>query len=215
MTQQTSLLQGVQRGTQSTFLIAGGKNIWIDPIQLRNEEPKADIVFITHAHGDHLSASDIGKVIKAETVVVGPPDCIARAPVDDSKKIAVAPGENRTIEGVSVQVVPAYNIDKPFHPRSNNWVGYIIDVDGRKLYHAGDTDRIPEMKEFQTDVAMLPVAGTYTMTAEEAAAAINEDIKPKLAVPMHYGFAVGSDADAEKFKSLVSDAEVQILPPSL
>jgi L-ascorbate metabolism protein UlaG (beta-lactamase superfamily) len=214
MTEQNSLLHGVTRGTQSTLLIANGKNIWIDPFQVSNGNTKADLLFITHAHGDHLSASDIQKVIKPETLVVGPPDCIARAPVDDSKKMAVAPGETHTIEGIEVEVVPAYNVDKPFHPRSNNWVGYIINVGGRRVYHAGDTDRIPEMKNMRTDVALLPIGGTYTMDAQEAAAAINEDIKPRMAVPMHYGAVVGSDADAQRFKALVQ-GDAEILPPSL
>ena len=188
--------------------------MWIDPFQVTNGDPKADVLLITHAHGDHLSDADMQKVIKPETIVAGPPDCIAKAPVDDSKKIALAPGDRRTIEGIDVEVVAAYNIDKPFHPKSNNWVGYIVNVGGRRIYHAGDTDRIPEMKNFQTDVAFLPIGGTYTMTADEAAAAANEDIKPKIAVPMHYGAVVGTDADAERFSELCS-TDVQILKPSL
>src|SRR3989304_528160 len=113
MTQQATLLQGVKRGTQSTLLISNGKNIWIDPFRVTNGDPKADILFITHAHGDHLSLADMQKVVKAETVVVGPPDCIGGAPVDASKKVAVAPGDRRTIEGLDVEGVPAYTIDKP------------------------------------------------------------------------------------------------------
>ncbi len=146
MTQQATLLQGVTRGTQSTLLVTNGKVLWIDPFQVTHGDPKADVLLITHVHGDHCSTGDMQKVMKPETVVVGPPDCIAKAPVDEAKRIAVAPGERPTIEGISIEVVPAYNIDKPFHPKANNWVGYIIDLGGRKLYHAGDTDRIPEMK---------------------------------------------------------------------
>ena len=215
MTQQATLLQGVTRGTQSTLLVTNGKVLWIDPFQVSHGDPKADVLLITHAHGDHCSTGDMQKVLKPETVVVGPPDCIAKAPVDEAKKIAVAPGDKPTIEGISIEVVPAYNIDKPFHPKVNSWVGYIIDLGGRKLYHAGDTDRIPEMKTMQTDVAFLPIGGTYTMTAEEAAAAVNEDIKPKVAVPMHYGAVVGSDADAQRFRELCTETEVQVLTPSL
>ena len=129
--------------------------------------------------------------------------------------MAVAPGDRRAVEGFSIEVVPAYNIDKPFHPKANNWVGYIVEVAGRKLYHAGDTDRIPEMKTMRTDVAFLPIGGTYTMTAEEAAAAVNEDIKPKVAVPIHYGAVVGSDSDAQRFRELCTVSEVQVLTPSL
>jgi L-ascorbate metabolism protein UlaG (beta-lactamase superfamily) len=215
VTQQQTLLQGIKRGTQSTLLIANGKTIWVDPFGVSNADPKADVLFITHAHGDHLSTGDIQKVIKAETVVVGPPDCVAKAPVDESKKVSVAPGESRTIEGISVEVVAAYNIDKPFHPKANNWVGYVFNLGDRRVYHAGDTDRIPEMKSIETDVAFLPVGGTYTMNAEEAAAAVNEDIKPKMAVPMHYGAVVGSEGDARRFVELCSAAEGQVVAPSL
>src|SRR5439155_13952585 len=196
------------------LLVTNGKVLWIDPFQVTNGDPKADVLLITHAHGDHLSDADMQKVIKPETIVAGPPDCIAKAPVDDSKKIALAPADRRTIEGIDVEVVAAYNIDKPFHPKSNNWVGYIVNVGGRRIYHAGDTDRIPEMKNFQTDVAFLPIGGTYTMTADEAAAAANEDIRPKIAVPMHYGAVVGTDADAER-RSEPCSTDVQVVKPSL
>jgi L-ascorbate metabolism protein UlaG (beta-lactamase superfamily) len=214
MTQQATLLQGVTRGTQSTLLVTNGKVLWIDPFQVTQGDPKADLLLITHAHGDHCSVGDMRNVIKPETTVIGPPDCIAKAPVDETNKIAVAPGDRKTVEGFSIEVVPAYNIDKPFHPRANNWVGYIISAAGGRLYHAGDTDRIPEMKTFQADIAFLPIGGTYTMNAEEAAAAASEDIKAKLAVPMHYGVVVGSDADAQRFSELCS-ISVEILRPSL
>jgi len=208
------LLKGVTKGAQSTFLIQGGKVIWIDPFQLATADlPKADVLFITHAHGDHLSAGDQAKILKPGTIVVGPPDCVAPVAVPDAQKIVVAPGDSITVEGIPVEVVPAYNIDKAYHPRSNNWVGYILTVDGRRIYHAGDTDRIPEMKNFRVDVAMLPVGGTYTMGAEEAAAAVNEDIKPQAAVPIHYT-VVGSEADAERFSQL-ANVPVTIFKPSL
>ncbi|MFA7248119.1 MAG: MBL fold metallo-hydrolase [Dehalococcoidia bacterium] len=215
MTQASDLLHGVTKGAQSTFLITNGKVIWIDPFRLSGSgDPKADILFITHAHGDHLSTDDMRKVIKPETIAVGPPDCIAQVPVPDDKKYPVAPGETHTIEGVHVEVVPAYNIDKPYHPRSNNWVGYVIEVAGRRLYHAGDIDRIPELKNIRADVVMLPVGGTYTMGPEEAAAAVREDLKPRLAVPIHYT-VVGSEAEAQRFKELCDEGIVQILQPSL
>jgi L-ascorbate metabolism protein UlaG (beta-lactamase superfamily) len=207
-------LHGISKGPQATFLIVDGRNIWIDPVQVNSTEPKADVLFITHAHGDHLSAADISKVATANTIVVGPPDCIASAPVDESKKMAVAPGQTITVEGINVEVVPAYNIDKPFHPKENNWVGYIFEVNGRRIYHAGDTDRIPEMKDFRADVALVPVGGTYTMTAAEAAAAVNEDIKPQFAVPMHYTM-VGSEADAQAFVQALSGVQGQVMQQTL
>jgi L-ascorbate metabolism protein UlaG (beta-lactamase superfamily) len=214
MTELATLLQGVTRGTQSTLLVTNGKVLWVDSFQVDHGDPKADVLLITHAHADHCSPGDVQKVMKPGTVVVGPPDCISKVPVDEANKIAVMPGDRRTLDGFSIDVVPAYNIDKPFHPKANNWVGYIVSVGGRRIYHAGDTDRIPEMKTFETDVAFLPIGGTYTMNAQEAAAAASEDIKPKIAVPMHYGAVVGSDADAQSFSELCTTS-VAILTPSL
>ena len=214
MAQSSDLLKGVTKGAQSTFLITNGKTIWIDPFQLAAAEyPKADLLFITHAHGDHLSAADLEKVLKPETIAVGPPDCLEKVPVPDAQKVIVAPGDMKTIEGVPVEVVPAYNIDKPFHPRENNWVGYVLDLGGRRIYHAGDIDRIPELKHIHADVVMLPVGGNYTMGADEAAAAVNEDLKPSLAVPIHYT-VVGSEADAQRFAELCN-VPVEVMPPSL
>ena len=215
MTQPHDLLHGVAKGPQSTFQIADGKIIWIDPFRIGDgDHPKADIVFITHAHGDHLSGSDLRKVIKPETIAVGPPDCVSQVPVPDDKRIVVAPGETHTIAGITVEVVPAYNLTRQGHPRGNNWVGYVLNLDGRRVYHAGDTDRIPEMKDIRADVVMVPVGGTYTMDAAEAAAAVNEDLKPSVAVPMHYT-VVGSEADAELFAQLVTVGIGQVMPHTL
>lgn len=214
MTDDRELLEGITKGAQSTFLIVMGKNVWIDPFQITVTEPKADVLFITHAHGDHLSVADMSKIVTANTIVVGPPDCIASAPVPENKKMAVAPGQTITVEGIEVEVVPAYNIGKPFHPRENNWVGYVLQVGDHRVYHAGDIDRIPELKNIHADVAFVPVGGTYTMNAAEAAAAVSEDLKPKLAVPIHYT-VVGSDADAEAFVKALDGVEGRILKPSL
>jgi L-ascorbate metabolism protein UlaG (beta-lactamase superfamily) len=114
----------------------------------------------------------------------------------------IEPGQRIDLgNGVIVEAYPAYNVDKDFHPKANGWVGYVVEVGGRRVYIAGDTDRIPEMKGIRCDVAFLPVGGTYTMTAEQAAAAA-KDISPKLAVPMHWGNIVGTRADAERFVEL-------------
>jgi len=168
---------------------------------------KADIIFITHGHYDHFSPEDLAKIQKDGTTFVAPNDVAAQI---KGKVIAVEPGKSYSVGKLKIQTVPAYNIDKKFHPKANKWVGYIITLsNGEKIYHAGDTDFIPEMKSIKTDIAMLPCGGTYTMTAQQAADAANA-FKPKLLIPMHYGSIVGSVADAELVKKLYK-GETKIL----
>lgn len=190
---------------QSSFRIEDGDyQIYIDPWKMPKGLPKADVIFITHAHFDHYSQEDIDKLSHAGTHVVAPRDV---AHENGKKAKAVAPGDKFDIDGLKVQAVPAYNVDKSFHPRGNRWLGYVIELsNGTRVYHAGDTDRIPEMDSIQADIAIFPVGGTYTMNAAEAAVAANA-INPKVAIPMHYGAVAGSDADAEEFAKLAK-AEV-------
>jgi len=117
-------------------------------------------------------------------------------------------------DGVKIEVVPAYNVGKQFHPKGNDWVGYIIDAKGKRIYHAGDSDFIPEMKSIKADIILLPIGGTYTMTPEEAAEAANTINPSILAVPIHFGEIVGTKADAEKFKALCK-CDVKILEKSI
>jgi len=184
---------------QSTLLFQNGKRVWFDPWRLTAGVPLADIIFITHAHGDHLSSEDVERIRTQGTVLIGPPDCLE--PLKGANKRVVKPGDELQVEGFNVKVVPAYNLEKPFHPKANNWVGYLVEIGGAVYYSAGDTDRIPELKAIKADVAFLPIGGTYTMDAEEAAAATG-DFSPKMAVPYHYGSVVGSDADAQRFQQL-------------
>ena len=184
---------------QSTLLFQAEKRIWFDPWRLRTGLPKADVIFITHAHGDHLSPEDVERIREQGTVLVGPPDCLE--PLKGANKRIVKPGDELEVEGLKVKVVASYNLEKPFHPKANNWVGYIVDIGGVLYYSAGDTDRIPELRSIRADVAFLPIGGTYTMDAAEAAEATG-DVNPKLAVPYHYGAVVGTDADAQRFQQL-------------
>jgi L-ascorbate metabolism protein UlaG (beta-lactamase superfamily) len=184
----------------SAFRIEDGAlQIYIDPFRLPANAPKADVVFITHTHYDHFSPEDIAKIRKERTVFVAPATVASQF---GEKAVGVVPGKTYTIGKLKVAAVPAYNLDKKFHPKENKWVGYSITLsDGRKIYHAGDTDFIPEMREIHTDIALLPCGGTYTMTAKQAAEAANI-FKPTLLIPMHYGSIVGSVADAETVKKL-------------
>ncbi len=181
----------------ASFRIEGSKStVYIDPWKLKKPVP-ADVICITHSHFDHLSEEDIERIRKPSTVIVGPPDC--QAGFGEAFK-AIAPGQTLEIGDVKVEAVPAYNTDKDFHPKKNNWVGYIVTVDGVRVYHSGDADMIPEMAVIKTDVALVPVGGTYTMTVKQAAEAIGK-INPKIAVPMHCGDIVGTLDDRNSFKS--------------
>lgn len=191
----------------SSFKIEGDKVVYIDPWKLGRAEP-ADIILVTHSHHDHCSPQDVAKLQKEGTVIVTVADCAGEFRGDVR---TLKPGDSLEIDGVTIEAVRAYNTDKPNHPKAAGWVGFIIEMSGSRIYHAGDTDLIPEMGEIKADIALLPVGGTYTMTAEEAAQAA-ERINPQVAIPMHYGDTVGSAADAEKFKRLCS-CKVRILEP--
>lgn len=182
------------------FRIDADKVIYFDPFELKKGLVPADVVFITHGHADHCSPEDVKKIQKKETVIVTTSDCAGKL---KGKIVTVKPGDSLTVEGFEVEVVPAYNTNKKFHPKEKGWVGFIITLEGQRIYHAGDTDLIPEMKSIKADIAMLPVSGTYVMTAEEAVEAA-ELIRPQVAIPMHYGSIVGDERDAEIFKKKCS-----------
>jgi L-ascorbate metabolism protein UlaG (beta-lactamase superfamily) len=190
------------------FLIKGdGKAIVIDPFQVKQCEP-ADIILITHEHYDHCSPEDVKKIRKDSTVIVTEAQSAAKLSGDVR---VVQPGDKLTVSGIPIEAVPSYNTNKTFHPKENGWLGFIVTVGGVRIYHAGDTDRIPEMGSFQVDIALLPVSGTYVMTAEEAVEAARM-IKPKVVIPMHYGAIVGSADDAKRFsEALQGTCEVVVL----
>ena len=200
-------------GHASFRLVRGGVTIYFDPWQLAGAPGDADLVLITHPHFDHLSPEDVAKVAKADTEIVTVAGCqlkLEQAGVP-GKIHLVEPGDSLTLKGVKVEAVSAYNTNKVFHLKDNGWVGFIVEVDGTRIYHAGDTDFIPEMKMLQVDVALLPVSGTYVMTAEEAAQAAKA-MTAKVVIPMHYGSIVGTAADAKRFEKLCGVKVVEILP---
>lgn len=186
--------------------------IYIDPWQLK-DGPKADLILITHDHRDHCSPEDVVKIQKQDTIIV----TIAQAAKDLSGQVEIVkPGDSLTVKGIPIEVVPAYNLNKfrspgkPFHPKKAGHAGFILTLEGKRFYHTGDADFIPEMKSIQAEVAFVPVSGIYVMTAEEAVEAVAA-IGPQVAIPMHIGRSIGSMADAESFKDQAS-VPVEILP---
>ncbi len=201
---------------QSAFRFKGERLVvYIDPWGLDGDLPPADVVLITHAHGDHYSNDDIKRVKAAKTLFVAPAD-VAKELSGNVK--VVKPGERVDATGIKLDTVPAYNIDPArlqAHPKANNWVGYLMQLGGHTYYHAGDTDHLPELEKLKTDVAFLPIGdGGFVMTVDEAAA-LAKAMKPKVVVPMHYGFypGVGVEADGARFKKAAAGIEVQILRP--
>lgn len=199
-----------------TFRIAGSRVIYTDPFKVTKGD-HADIVLLSHEHFDHLSLEDLRKVCSLQTSIVASPLCKDGLTGFPAKSIDyLEPGGTHTVDGVEIHAIPAYNLNKfrepgkAFHPKGESRLGFLIKMDGTTVYHAADSDFIPEMRSVQCDIALLPVSGTYVMTAEEAAEAAAA-IKPKIAVPMHYGAIVGSEADAKKFKSLVKGCRVEIV----
>jgi L-ascorbate metabolism protein UlaG (beta-lactamase superfamily) len=192
-----------------SFRLQGEKVVYIDPWKLAADADKADVILVTHEHYDHFSPDDIKNISKTDTVMVAPQSVAAKG---GFKFIVVKPGDKISANGIAIEAVPAYNPHKQFHPRTSGHVGYIVTLNGKRIYHAGDTDEIPEMAQIQCDIALLPVSGTYVMTASEAASVANK-IKPSLAIPMHYDAIVGSQKDAEEFKRL-AQVPVEILEKS-
>jgi L-ascorbate metabolism protein UlaG (beta-lactamase superfamily) len=191
----------------ASFRIEDGANqVYIDPWKLPAGSPKASVVLITHGHSDHYSPEDIAKIAQPGTVFVAPADVAAK--LKGKTVVTASPGHSYQAGGLTVEAVPAYNRNKAFHPRANNWLGYVVTLStGVRVYHSGDSDAIPEMEALKVDVAMMPCGGTYTMTAAEMAAAANS-FKPKVLIPMHWGDIVGSKADADTVKTVFTGTTV-------
>ncbi len=189
--------------------------IYFDPYEIQSGV-KAGLLLITHEHYDHCSPEDVKKILGQETVIVTEKDSAAKltaalGPLVDGKINIVSPGQTLVVKGVSVTAVPSYNTNKKFHPKANNWLGFVVNVDGVTVYHAGDTDLIPEMADIRCDISLLPVSGTYVMTATEAVEAALQ-IQPGLAIPMHYGSLVGDEGDAVVFqRELKGKIDVKVL----
>jgi L-ascorbate metabolism protein UlaG (beta-lactamase superfamily) len=213
------LIDSVEWLGHSGFRVRAGRTtIYIDPYRVADGAAPADLILVTHGHYDHFSRRDIEAVSRRESWLIAPAAVAERV---GGRVLSIAPGEVIEPEfapSVSVRAVAAYNTSKRdadgrvFHAREAGWVGYDINIRGERLYHAGDTDVIPEMDQVSgVDVALLPVSGTYVMTADEAAEAARR-IQPRLAVPMHWGEHLGTREDAERFADL-APVEVAIMEP--
>jgi len=208
------LLENIKVNAQSSIHISGKDSIYFDPYQIAQDSQDADMIFITHEHYDHFSSEDIEKVAREDTIYIVPKsmhDSIKKTGVDDERIHTMKPEDLETIKGIKVEAVPAYNINKEFHPKENGWLGYVITVDNTRIYVSGDMDATPESKQVKCDIAMIPIGGYYTMDLKEAAAYINET-KPKTVIPTHYGTVVGNAEDGLKFKKLINEPiQVKIL----
>ncbi|MEK6875622.1 MAG: MBL fold metallo-hydrolase [Nanoarchaeota archaeon] len=203
----------------SGFMIRNSKIIYIDPYMIKENSEKADIILITHSHYDHCSVADIGKIIKEGTRVILTADSQSKiTKFNVPIKIEIVEfGKQLNIGEIKIAVVPAYNIDKSFHPKDEGWVGYLLKIENVLIYHAGDTDLIPEMKNLtgykqsgKNFFALLPIGGRFTMNPEEAAEAASI-IKPTAVIPMHYGSVVGTGEELEDFKHLCKEKGIDVL----
>ncbi len=201
------------------FLIKNSKILYIDPYKIKDGLEKADIILITHSHYDHCSIEDIEKIIKEGTKIIMPADCQSKilkfkAPVE---MIIIEPGQEIVLGNIRITAFPAYNIDKSFHQKEDDWVGYFLKMNEVMVYHAGDTDNIPEMQRLtghkhngKKFIVLLPVGGRFTMSAEEAAD-VAKLLKPDLAIPMHYGSIIGSKEDAQEFCDMCKEFGIECM----
>jgi len=199
------------------FLIRNSKVIYIDPYQIKDDSEKADLILITHSHYDHCSVADMMKIVKEGTKIIMTADCqskITRFEVP-IQMIIVEPDKELDFQGIKISTLPSYNINKHFHPKDESWVGYVIKMNGVIIYHAGDTDFIPEMQKLtghsgsdKKFIALLPIGGRFTMTPEEAVEAAKV-IKPSLVIPMHYGTIIADEKDAEEFVQLCGEEGIK------
>ncbi|MCM8758113.1 MAG: MBL fold metallo-hydrolase [Candidatus Omnitrophica bacterium] len=202
-----SLLDKIKWLGHASFLIELDKIIYFDPWKIKEGLPLADIIFISHSHYDHCSPDDVKKIIKKDTFIIT--DKTSAKNFLNYKLKIVKPTDTLNIGDIKIEVVPAYNISKPFHSKSDDNLGFIVSVMNTRIYHCGDTDFIPEMKNIKCDILLIAVSGTYVMNAKEAFNAV-DSIRPKIAIPMHYGEIVGTKKDAEEFLKLCKDLPVEV-----
>ena len=198
------MLDQVTINAHNSIKIKDAKALYFDPFHITDVSRDADIIFVTHDHYDHFSPEDISKVMKEDTVFVAPDSTAAlirgKFGIPSERIVIVAPGDNIEVLGIPVEVIASYNPGKPFHPKANGWVGFVVTVGGLRYYICGDMDITPEGKEVKCDVLLVPCGGTYTMDYKEAAE-FTAILNPKYVIPMHYGDAVGKKKDGSAFEA--------------
>ena len=190
---------------QNSICIDAGKKIYFDPFEIDAKKADADYIFLTHDHFDHFSPDDMKKLVKDGTVIVCPQGMEGKVRSTFAEEVmTVLPGMSYTTADFSFETVPAYNVLKPFHTKKSGWVGYIVEIDGKRIYVAGDTDATREAEQVKCDIALVPIGGFYTMDYKDAAKLVNK-IRPEVVIPTHYGGIVGAAEDGEKLKGRVDD----------
>lgn len=206
------MIEGIKINCHSSIKIAKDKIVYIDPFRINEVPHDADYIFITHSHYDHFSTQDILKVAKIDTVFVSTEDTkssLELMGIPEDQIVIVEPNNNYELKDIKVETVPSYNENKKYHPKENNWVGYVIELNGNKYYIAGDTDNISEVQNIKCDIAFLPIGGEFTMNPQEAAELANK-IECKIVVPTHYAELVGTKEDLEEFIEL-TNKEIKVL----
>lgn len=201
----------IEINTQSSIKLILDKIIYFDPYKIENPISDADIIFITHNHYDHMDIESINNIKNENTLVIAPKsieDVISK--IKFKEYIYLNPNEEINIDNINIKTVPAYNINKNFHPRENNWLGYIITYNNITYYIAGDTDKTPEVESVKCDIALIPIGGYYTMDVDDAKELV-KIINPKVVIPTHYGSIVGNIEDGKKLKDLLSDTNIEVI----
>lgn len=200
------MIEQISINEHSSIRLGTDKVIYFDPFRIPSERHDADIIFVTHAHYDHFSPEDILKVKQSHTLFVMPLSMQGeeeKAEIAPQQVMWMMPDQTIRMDGITVHAVPSYNTNKPMHPKENGWLGYVVELNGQTLYVSGDCDHIPEAEAIQCHIAMLPIGGTYTMNAAEAAELVNR-MQPDIVIPTHYGTLVGKPEDADVFEPLVN-----------
>ena len=203
----------IKLNAQSSIKIISNKTIYFDPYLIKEETHDADLIFITHDHYDHFDLDSINKIVKDDTLIIMPDSMVIKNIIHLNRNNVrgVVPNNEYTINNVSFKTIPSYNTNKAFHKKEYNWVGYLVNIEDKILYIAGDTDPTEENQQVKCDIAFLPIGGTYTMDYKEAANLTNL-IKPAVVIPIHYHTIVGTRETAEEFSKLIDqDIECRII----